>query len=176
MGYLSTVEEYDPATDTWTRKADMPTARAALATVVVNDRIYAIGGSDREISEESYSTLSVVEEYDPATDIWIKKTDMPTARGGLSAISLNGKVYAIGGCIMNTSYPLMIVEEYDPVTDQWKKETSMPTPRSGLFTGVVDGVAYATGGHMGDGFCSILEEYTSNPTREVMETKSSKTE
>jgi hypothetical protein len=30
--------------DTWTRRADMPTARWVLSTSVVNGRIYAIGG------------------------------------------------------------------------------------------------------------------------------------
>ena len=42
---FSTVEEYDPATDTWTKKADMPTGRFALSTSVVNGKIYAIGGN-----------------------------------------------------------------------------------------------------------------------------------
>ena len=30
--------------DTWTRKADMPTARMLLSTSVVDGKIYAIGG------------------------------------------------------------------------------------------------------------------------------------
>ena len=54
---VAPVEEYDPATDTWTTKADMPTARAGLATGAVNGRIYAIGGW-------SGTTVSTVEEYD----------------------------------------------------------------------------------------------------------------
>ena len=41
---IPTVEMYDPATDTWERKADMPTARAGVSTVVVDGKIYAIGG------------------------------------------------------------------------------------------------------------------------------------
>ena len=49
----STVEEYDPATDTWTKKADMPTARWRLSTRAVNGKIYAIGGAGPVLS---YST------------------------------------------------------------------------------------------------------------------------
>jgi N-acetylneuraminic acid mutarotase len=41
---LSTVEEYNPVTDTWTKKADMPTPRGGLSTAVVDGKIYAIGG------------------------------------------------------------------------------------------------------------------------------------
>ena len=41
---LSTVEEYNPAMDTWTKKADMPTAREFLSTSAVKGKIYTIGG------------------------------------------------------------------------------------------------------------------------------------
>jgi hypothetical protein len=95
--FHSTVEEYDPATDTWTKKADMPTARQWLSTSVVDGKIYAIGGK----------TLSTVEEYDPATDTWMKKADMPTARLGLSTSVVNGRIYAIGASGGS------VVEEYD---------------------------------------------------------------
>ena len=59
---LSTVEAYDPATDTWTKKADMPTPRDSLSTSAVNGFIYAIGG---------WSGLhrSTVESYDTGVDI-----------------------------------------------------------------------------------------------------------
>ncbi len=56
--HLSTVEEYTPATDTWTKKADMPTPRTCY-TSAVNGKIYAIGGFDGN------KAISTVEEYDP---------------------------------------------------------------------------------------------------------------
>lgn len=59
------VEEYDPATDTWKRGADMPTSRCMFCTSMINDKIYAIGG----ISMVYEDTLSIVEVYDPATNI-----------------------------------------------------------------------------------------------------------
>jgi hypothetical protein len=61
-----TVEEYDPATDTWTTKTDMPTARLSLCSGVVNGNIHAIGGA------EVVGVLSAVEEYDPATGSVLK--------------------------------------------------------------------------------------------------------
>jgi hypothetical protein len=42
-GYLATVEEYNPATDTWIQKADMSTTKMLLSTCVVDGKIYAIG-------------------------------------------------------------------------------------------------------------------------------------
>jgi len=89
---LLTVEEYDPATDTWTRKANMPTGRKGLSTSVVNGRIYAIGGFTG-----MSTTFSTVEEYDPATDTWTKKAEMPTARGFSPTSVVNGIIYSIGG-------------------------------------------------------------------------------
>ncbi len=77
------------AGDTWTQKADMPTARCCLSTSVVNGKIYAVGGSPaRNVG------LSTVEEYNPATNKWKKKADMPTPRCCLSTSVVNGKIYA----------------------------------------------------------------------------------
>ncbi len=43
--FLSTVEAYDPATDTWTTTLPMPTPRSFLGTGVINDTLYAAGGT-----------------------------------------------------------------------------------------------------------------------------------
>ena len=139
---LSTVEEYDPAMDTWTEKAEMPTPRMALSTSVVNGKIYAIGGIT--IVAPPWVGLSTVEEYDPATDRWTKRRDMPTARFGLSTSVVNGKIYAIGGWLGLSA--TSTVEEYDPTTDIWTKKAEMPTARGYSSTSTVNGKIYAIGG------------------------------
>ena len=100
--------------DTWTKKADMPTARVMFSTSAVNGKIYAIGGWDGDPIPRK--TFSAVEEYNPATDTWTKKADMPTARGWLSTSAVNGKIYAIGGSLGGGRF-INIVEEYNPTTD-----------------------------------------------------------
>ncbi len=106
---ISTVEEYDPTTDTWTRKANMPTARMFLSTIAVDGRIYAIGGGIW-----NGSIFSKVEKYDPATDTWTTEPDMPTRRLSLSTSTVNGKIYAIGGSLQWWPGPgISTVEEYD---------------------------------------------------------------
>jgi N-acetylneuraminic acid mutarotase len=138
--------------DTWTRKADMPTGRAAPASSVVNGRIYVIGGGGEV-------PLSIVEVYDPAMDTWTRKADMPTPRAALSTSVVNGKIYAIGG--LDGAY-LSTAEEYDPATDTWTRKADMPTPRAALSTSVVDGKIYAIGGTWlgwGSGRLRTVEEY-----------------
>lgn len=141
---FSTVEEYDPATDTWTARAPMPTARLDLSTCVVNGRIYAIGGSV-SLSALGNST-SAVEEYDPATDNWTTKEPMPTGALALSACAVAGRIYAIGGnrSWSGTAYSTVYV--YDPGTDTWAEGPDMPGPRMYLATAVVNGTIYAMGG------------------------------
>ena len=107
------VEEYDPATDTWTRKADMPTARLHLTSAVVDGKIYVFGGGP-----EWPVPLAATEVYDPAIDSWTRKADMPTERIAMWAAALNGKIYVLGGLSWESA-ALATVEEYDPATDTW---------------------------------------------------------
>ena len=65
------------ANGVWTTRADMPTGRWELSTCVVGGKIYAIGGAG-----PIYQALRAVEVYDPVTDTWTTKSEMPTARQG----------------------------------------------------------------------------------------------
>ena len=158
---LSTVEMYDPKTDTWERKADMPTARTGAATSVVDGKIYAIGGTAlnrfeidillannevRRIRRWKPEDLPAVEMYDPDTDTWTQKADMPTPRNTSTCV-LDGKIYAIGGTSDQVkSFRLDTVEVYDPDTDTWAKAKNMNHARAGAAAGVVDGKIYVMGG------------------------------
>ena len=93
---ISTVEEYDPVADTWTRKADIPTPREFHSVTVVDRIIYAIGGAFFP-GDDTHTPLSSVEAYDPGTDTWTEKADMPTPRVHLSVCAVKGKIYAFGG-------------------------------------------------------------------------------
>ena len=91
---------------------------------------------------------------------WTAKSDMPTARFGLSAEAVNGKIYAIGGS--NASSILGMVEEYDPATDTWSTKTDMPTIRKGMATSVVNGRIYVFGGSsslVANASLATVEEY-----------------
>ncbi len=164
---LRTVEEYDPATDTWTTKSEMPTARQGLSTNVVNGKIYAIGGGAGSSSAyTSVKTFSTVEEYDPATDTWTTKSEMPTARGYHSANVVDGKIYVIGGSPRAPFQggSILTVEVYAPATDTWTQNGDMPASRRAGFTSVVDGKIYGFGGYAsrrrGDEYDPVTDTWT----------------
>jgi len=138
---MSEVEEYDPKTDTWARKSNMPNPRASLATSAVNNKIYVIGGWNNG------TILATFEEYDPEKDSWKKKADISSPRQWLSTSVVNGKIYAIGGFAPGM-ISVSTVEEYDPVTDKWTKKSDMPTRRAVFSTAVVDNKIYAIGGEI----------------------------
>ena len=137
---LSTVEVYDPTTNTWTKKADMPFPRAGIATSAVNGKIYVMGGWSED------TILSAVEMYDPVTDTWETKAPMPTTRAFFSTSVVNGKIYAIGGTPTRFGPVLATLDVYDPQTDTWMPQRDMLTPRAGTFTSVVNGHIYVIGG------------------------------
>jgi N-acetylneuraminic acid mutarotase len=115
---LATNEEYDPANDTWTFKATMPTPRLRFGIAVCQNKIYCIGG------QNGTGVTGVNEVYNPATDTWETMASMPTPRSGLQANVVNGKIYLIGG--VANDYALTLNEVYDPKTDSWATKAPMP--------------------------------------------------
>jgi N-acetylneuraminic acid mutarotase len=117
---LDTVQEYDPATDTWATRASISLPRYGLGVAATsNGKVYAIGGGDYVWfgGYEFHAEFAQVEEYDPATDTWTTRSDMPTGRNGLGAAAANnGKIYAIGGSEQTETSTRFydIVEEYSP--------------------------------------------------------------
>lgn len=151
--YLTDNEAYDPATDTWSKKAPMPTARMARGTnnAVVDGKLYVIGGAPHYICTDAN------EVYDPKTDSWSSRAPMPTPRCHVAVIAVNGLIYAIGGNVNNAFTSL--VEVYDPRTDSWDAAPSLPTPRQEVTAGVIDGKIYVAGGFSQFGPLDTLDVY-----------------
>jgi len=134
---------YDPTTESWTQKADMPTARLCLSACVVDGKIYAIGGCKEDWQVLAYK---IVEVYDPSTNTWARKRDMPTERWSPSACVVAGKIHVIGGNANNLQ-PTPAHEVYDPTIDTWTTKAPMQQKRLGHFAGLVGNRIYAIGGH-----------------------------
>jgi N-acetylneuraminic acid mutarotase len=105
----------------------MLTPRDHLAVAAVGCQLYAIGW---RIGNDPQNNLNVNEAYNQRTDTWEPRTPMPTARGGIAAAVLEGKIYVFGGEGQGTVFGE--VEVYDPQQNSWRRCTPMPTPRHGL--------------------------------------------
>lgn len=89
---LTATEVYDPASDRWTKLADLPTPRSGGASAVLGGKLYVLGGG-----LPGNEVHAVVERYDPATDQWERLGDMPAAVTGHRAVAVDGSIYVLGG-------------------------------------------------------------------------------
>lgn len=169
---LSTVEVYDPKTNSWEQVADMPTPRTSTEAAVVNGTIYVCGGYNGiDNRAVNLKFLDIVEAYDPKTDTWARKQGMSVARVDFGVGAVADKIYSIGGSIhlfdRGPKAPgrIDLVEAYDAATDTWVKRADMPTKRDGFGVGVVNNRIYALGGggwpQVGAGgpFLTTIEAY-----------------
>jgi N-acetylneuraminic acid mutarotase len=137
---LPTVEEYDPATNTWRARSPMPTARNHAAVGVVHGKIYVIGGRLGAAFIGVASNTDVVEEYDPATDQWgAVRARMLVPRSAAAWGTHSGRIYVAGGEFQNAQLmaAFRALEAYEPATNTWTSLPSMPVPRHGLAGAVV---------------------------------------
>ena len=135
------LDAYDPATDTWTRLAPMPTARNHLAGGLGASRLFVVGGRPP-------TTLATHGAYDLGTGAWTALAPMPTGRSGHAAAVVRGCLYAFGG-EGNTARPDGVFpqnEVYDPRTNAWESLAPMPTPRHGIAATVIGDRIYLPGG------------------------------
>lgn len=129
-GYQGVNEAYDPATDSWETKANMPTPRYGLMANVVNGKIYCMGGTRWLEYNQGADQLNTTEVYDPSSNTWTTKAPMPNPAGYVSAV-IDNKIYVIG--------PRQ-TQVYDPDTDSWS--TASPSPIN-ITAGGANGIAAA---------------------------------
>lgn len=169
---LSTVEVYDPKTNSWEQVADMPTSRTNAEVAVVNGTIYVCGGYngiDNRLINIKF--LDIVEAYDPQTDTWMRKQGMSVPRQDFGTGVVAGKIYSIGGYVHpldiepEAPWRIDLVEAYDPATDTWMKRAKIQRRRDGFGVGVVNNHIYTIGGRgwpqVGPGgpFLKVIEAY-----------------
>jgi N-acetylneuraminic acid mutarotase len=122
--HYATVEMYDIETNTWSAKKDMPFSRSHLSGCVLNNKIFALGGTEID-KNMSYAAMA---SYNPQTNTWESEPSMITAREAFKAVVVNGKIYAIGG----TQYPSLVAfpnsEVYDTVPKVFISKTEMRLP------------------------------------------------
>ena len=165
---IDLVEVYDPASDTWTKRSDMPTRRSEVKTAVVQNAIYAIGGVGwPQVGNHGGPFLGTIEVYEPRINRWTKKPDMPNLRARFSTVVVGGKIYLIGGFTVQAGGATVgewfaSTEVYDPIMEKWHLIPEVPTVRLPFAVAAVNGKIYVFGGDDKD--------WELSPTVEVFDT------
>jgi N-acetylneuraminic acid mutarotase len=72
----------------------MPTGRSGIAAAVMDGNAFVFGG---ETFGSERRTFDEAEAYDPRTDSWTTLPPMPTARHGLGAATVGGRIHVLSG-------------------------------------------------------------------------------
>jgi N-acetylneuraminic acid mutarotase len=152
---LDLVEVYDPVSDTWAKRADMPTRRDDVKVAVVRGIIYVLGGAGWPRVGWG-PVLATIEAYQPRTNHWRRKSDMPNLVAGFSTVVVDNKIYLIGGHggVAFGEY-LKSVDVYDPDTERWEESLPMPTGNNPFGAETVNGKIYILGSERENGERSL---------------------
>lgn len=120
----------------WVAKAAIPTGRNHVGAAVIGGKLYAVGGQLHQ--EHAAVGLATLEVYDPATDAWERKADLPAPRSHLTAgvLAYKGRLVVVGGDPRHDD-PQRELFAYDPATDAWSVMGLLPQPRGTAVTGVL---------------------------------------
>jgi N-acetylneuraminic acid mutarotase len=151
------VDAYDPNTNTWSRKHDMPSAFPDTHAAVVKDPnghvFWFIGGflgSFQHLSDGPHGppATALVYKYDAATDTWSKGPSLPTERAAGGAGIVNNKIYYFGGADVtrNNDKSDTFMLDLNNQSAGWKKVATMPNARNHLGGIAANGFIYAIGG------------------------------
>ncbi|XP_008330229.1 kelch-like protein 7 [Cynoglossus semilaevis] len=108
---LANCEVYDPSTQKWRELSGMREARKNHGLVVVNNRIYAIGG------QGTFGGLESVEYYDIASNEWQTAAPMPWRGVTVKCAAVGDIIYVLAG--FQGVGRLGHVLEYHTDTDRW---------------------------------------------------------
>ena len=120
------MQEYDLATDKWTKKGQVPFAADHMTIAGYKDKIYIFGGTGPATEGGPNTTLAKTWEYTPAADTWKELAPMPLKRTAAVSVELGGKIYVIGG--NSDALTVGTNDVFDPATNKWESHKAMPTP------------------------------------------------
>jgi Domain of unknown function (DUF2341)/Kelch motif len=132
--------EYDPSTDIYTAKANVPNPRFWSTVAVVGTKIYLIGGYHAGVATNYNQAL------DPATNTWTTKAPSPAVKWGTARENpvINGLIYVTHGLDGNLFHSSNFV--YDPVANIWTQKGPAVHARDGVGGGVINNKLYIIGG------------------------------
>ncbi|KPM47434.1 hypothetical protein AFM12_14875 [Jiulongibacter sediminis] len=137
---LQDVWAYDPSTNSWSQKANLPSARENAFAFSIGDKGFVGGGSKQGTLYPDFY------EFDLAANQWIARASLPVGRTQAASFSIGRKGYVatgkvkVGNSILNDSNVL----SYDPSSDTWTTMASLSVSegRYSALGFTLDGMGY----------------------------------
>lgn len=138
----------------WANHAPVPTSRAGLAVVALNQKLFAIGGV-----KDNNTATRFVEIYDLVTKKWTEGANKPTAAANIAGAILDDKIYIPGGCT-HAGEAIASLEIYDPQADKWTEGSSLPDARCAYGLATFEDKLYLFGGWDGQDFSDSILSFS----------------
>jgi hypothetical protein len=141
-GPVLAVERFDGTR--WVEETKLPgNGLNAPAAVVLNGRIYVIGGFEGLGNQPTDKMLV----YDLVSHDWSEGPRLPAPRGGHAAVVLNGKIHLLGGG--NSVSTIADHSVFDPGTNRWSELKRLRRAKGSVAAVVFGGKIVAIGGRSG---------------------------
>jgi N-acetylneuraminic acid mutarotase len=148
---------YDPATNAWTRKSDIPAvtdptygdrsyAAGGGVTGVIGGKLYVVSGCFQAQDPWGYfeTCNALFFRYTPATNKWVR---LPSPFAGAVGPSIGGviagKFYVMAGSPWTREAQMAV---YDPATNRWTPKNPLGLSRPGAASTVLGSKLYVMGG------------------------------
>ncbi|ELK03320.1 Kelch domain-containing protein 8A [Pteropus alecto] len=165
------LQHYDMLKDMWVSLAPMPTPRYAATSFLRGSKIYVLGG------RQSKYAINAFEVFDIETRSWTKFPNIPCKRAFSSFVTLDDRLYSLGGLRQGRLYRqpkflrtmdvfdmeqgnqptvLETAEAFHPGKNKWEALPAMPTPRCACSSIVIKNCLLAVGG-VNQGLSDVVE-------------------
>ncbi|HEY1784879.1 MAG TPA: kelch repeat-containing protein [Pirellulales bacterium] len=149
LGASNQLDVYDPASDTWTRRKEMPTGVTHLNPAIDGNTIWLAGGFK---GRHPGPVTDEVWKYDIAEDRWTAGPRLPEPRAGGGLAIANRKLHYFGG--YKSDRQTDAADHWTLALDggagaAWQREADLPDPRGHVAAAALDGKVYALGGDHG---------------------------
>lgn len=112
------IEEYDPATSSWTNKSFLNVGVSNIGVAVVDGMIYIPGGWDGSVARTE------LQVYDPVNDVVSLETALPAGNFAHAVVAFGTNIHVMGSDSTGAAGTTHLI--YDTITDTWSSGAATP--------------------------------------------------
>lgn len=151
-GFQPWLDCYDPQTGDWEVLADAPHARDHFQAVVLDQKLYCLGGrtTHQAVNQIFGTTVAEVDVFDFQTRTWVSSPEssspvLPTPRAGNMAMAW-GNELVVGGGESTQKAAHQEVEAFDVLSGTWRQWPRLARGRHGSGFAIVGDYVYTASG------------------------------